>query len=1183
MVDKLTAFSFVASYSVVDKNSNPLITGDLKDFEIDRNPRKDPKQLLHLDLYDLVRVKKNFEEEGVRGAAKDLTLDQFVTAFADLVGSAMKQQLSYLFMKIDCNSDGHVTWDELLTYVMSQHRNASSADLVDRQYMRVELPECSGSEAHRDVATSTLFVPKADSYVSAGKDGTLRVWTTQLRHELTIHVSERGITSVNEMCLLAGTLAKLCVAGNDRVLTFYETADLAGAPRWSVHGRMQLKDMPLSLCGFLNVADDASCLAVGTDAGTILIYDAKKLLHMLKDDRVRAEALRGLVPALVCAKALILTLPLHRDWVTALAYEDGLGALVSASLDSHVHVTQLDWPAAAVPSSMAAKELHHAGGEPQVADPMHCRNMCSMRAHAKGVTGVQLMQLHGTSRRMVATCAYERRIHIWNVETGDLLKTLEGHRGLLKQMTFDPHSQILMSLAQDGEVRFWDIITYAQLQIIKPAHVMEATTSVRFNPHHQALVTTTNRLGLWQHPRKVATDEVLHATLLAPSGHRHPLVAVLYSFQFYLVVSGDESGTICVWDVRTGVQVFRFELGCGLASMALDSSGRKLLTGAVDGTVTLWNFSSGQRLKVISTPEMHALEVSGLAHVQLAKLAYFVSVGWQSDGVADVWMWPDREKSESMNQPRRLPGHTDDILSVAFCLPNYLCTGAYDGAVLVHNCESAALHRRVQISTPPPGSQRARAATLAGGFGQRVEKTEPQQRAGAPQDLLAAVLGGVGTGTGTGAGAGANELGRSGSGEEAPVQVPTSTLLRSVAIEALDVLDAARRVLPDAVLVAGAADGYLRLWSVRAMTLLGELRVCLSESDGLLSVCTEPSATLLLCADSAGRIYVYDVSDMAAIWDAWTARGAPVPASGAPALDTAEAVQPLYTWRAHTHAITQLAYLTGVEGVLSASVDCTVRLWTLSGEQVGVFGQGAPWVFEARSSWFDAYCHALDGADHDRVRASEERLEGLLPQAQAARAKQQLDASQRGSKGGKKASVYRLPTETLSALSLSVAQLGVQHGGAKGGGIAGGATVAAKALSGGGAGMGESNYAVTNKLTAGLRQPLKPHEPIPTQERSAVLAAALVGEGADAVAPTGLSYHKLTKGTLWSNPAVPGRGLAASASAPGGLTRPGTAEPPLSASLSWLSTAGNKRPARLNTPTPLGAGSKPRPAKLAPL
>ena len=50
--------------------------------------------------------------------------------------------------------------------------------------------------------------------------------------------------------------------------------------------------------------------------------------------------------------ALILTLPLHKDWVTTLVYEEGLAALVSGSLDSFVHVTQLDWPPGAVPSAL---------------------------------------------------------------------------------------------------------------------------------------------------------------------------------------------------------------------------------------------------------------------------------------------------------------------------------------------------------------------------------------------------------------------------------------------------------------------------------------------------------------------------------------------------------------------------------------------------------------------------------------------------------------------------------------------------------------------------------------------------------------------------------------------------------------------------------------------------------------
>ena len=45
------------------------------------------------------------------------------------------------------------------------------------------------------------------------------------------------------------------------------------------------------------------------------------------------------------------------------------------------------------------------------------------------------------------------------------------------------------------------------------------------------------------------------------------------------------------------------------------------------------------------SPNVHPLtgmaraQVSGLAHVRLAKLSYFVAVGWSRT----VWMWPDRE------------------------------------------------------------------------------------------------------------------------------------------------------------------------------------------------------------------------------------------------------------------------------------------------------------------------------------------------------------------------------------------------------------------------------------------------------------------------------------------------------------------------------------------------------------
>ena len=153
--EKLTSFSFVSSYSVVEKDSNPLITGDLKDFEADGAGSEElrSKAQMHLDLQDLVTAKKAFEEDGVEGSTgKDLTLEQFVAAFSGLVGSAMRQQLGYLFMKIDCDCDGHVSWDELLSFVMSQNRNVSSSDLVDRQ--------CAPSPPLRACSSGTRFLPR---------------------------------------------------------------------------------------------------------------------------------------------------------------------------------------------------------------------------------------------------------------------------------------------------------------------------------------------------------------------------------------------------------------------------------------------------------------------------------------------------------------------------------------------------------------------------------------------------------------------------------------------------------------------------------------------------------------------------------------------------------------------------------------------------------------------------------------------------------------------------------------------------------------------------------------------------------------------------------------------------------------------------------------------------------------
>ena len=59
------------------------------------------------------------------------------------------------------------------------------------------------------------------------------------------------------------------------------------------------------------------------------------------------------------------------------------------------------------------------------------------------------------------------------------------------------------------------------------------------------------------------------------------------------------------------------------------------------------------------------------------------------------------------------------------------------------------------------------------------------------------------------------------------------------------------------VLAAVSADGCLRLWNVKLMQLLAEVKI---SHDSLTAVCVDPAQTHLVAADSAGFIHTYSIA-----------------------------------------------------------------------------------------------------------------------------------------------------------------------------------------------------------------------------------------------------------------------------------------------------------------------------------
>ena len=216
-----------------------------------RDTRQQQNSILDsIDLLDLVEAKRAFEQPGHSAVNGQLSEQQFVKAFSRLTPGAKPHQLSNLFMKIDCNSDGSVQWNEFLSYMMLQDKCKTQhleQEIDQQRFVLQEPPEVAGSALHRDAIAHLHYVASTRSYVTAASDGTLRVWSGSLAHELTIQAAERASTAVTDIAVLPSALSKLAVASADRLITFYELLDHAGAQRWSVQGKMSVVDMPLCI------------------------------------------------------------------------------------------------------------------------------------------------------------------------------------------------------------------------------------------------------------------------------------------------------------------------------------------------------------------------------------------------------------------------------------------------------------------------------------------------------------------------------------------------------------------------------------------------------------------------------------------------------------------------------------------------------------------------------------------------------------------------------------------------------------------------------------------------------------------------------------------------------------------------------------------------------------------------
>ena len=239
----------------------------------------------------------------------------------------------------------------------------------------------------------------------------------------------------------------------------------------------------------------------------------------------------------------------------------------------------------------------------------------------------------------------KNQIKIWNINSGLLMCTLEGHSHKVNTLAISPSGEILASGGEDNAIRLWNLETRKNILTLK-GH-SNSIHALAFSPDGKTLASGSDDLTikLWN----LQTGEEIRTF----QGNSSWIRSVVISPDNKILASSSFDKDIKLWNLETGEQILTLNGHKAMInSLAISSNGQTLASVSDDTTTKLWNVSTGQEL---ITLKGHASPVSTVAFNPNGKIL----VTGSNDDSIKVW---DVERGALI---RTLKGHSQAVNSIA--------------------------------------------------------------------------------------------------------------------------------------------------------------------------------------------------------------------------------------------------------------------------------------------------------------------------------------------------------------------------------------------------------------------------------------------------------------------------------------------------------------------------------------
>ncbi|MEM9907532.1 MAG: NB-ARC domain-containing protein [Cyanobacteria bacterium P01_D01_bin.44] len=213
-------------------------------------------------------------------------------------------------------------------------------------------------------------------------------------------------------------------------------------------------------------------------------------------------------------------------------------------------------------------------------------------AHLKGhktgtITGISFSQ----DGKLLASSSMDSTVRLWDIQTGNCLKTLMGQEQWFWTVAVSPDGQTVASGGDNNTIRLWNIQT-------GDCQVLEGHTawvwSIAFHPQENILASGSfdSTVRVWN----VTTGECRQIL----SGHQNSVLTVNFHPNGETLVSGSADSTVKVWNVQTGDCLNTLTGHTqDVYSTAFNNDGQIIASGSFDRTAKLWSAQTGKLLKTL--------------------------------------------------------------------------------------------------------------------------------------------------------------------------------------------------------------------------------------------------------------------------------------------------------------------------------------------------------------------------------------------------------------------------------------------------------------------------------------------------------------------------------------------------------------------------------------------------------